>query len=234
MFIRPVLFALILFSLNCTICGQTVRGKIYEARIDSTIEGVNVFNLTTKRAARSGKDGSYEIPAREGEVLIFSLVGYKPDTVVVDYSMTLIRYDITFYKEIITLKNVTVTSSYAADSLARRNYYSHIYEKQPGITGRNTPVNGFGISFSPVSFFSKESKQKRRLKKRLIKEEQESYIDRSFPQEWISRLTGLRSDSLYRFMALYRPSYEFCRKTSRDGMIVYISDKFKEFTRPKA
>ncbi|HEV8273278.1 MAG TPA: carboxypeptidase-like regulatory domain-containing protein [Chitinophagaceae bacterium] len=229
------LIVTVLFSL--CICSQIdaqliVKGKIYDAETDSVIVAVNVYNLNTKQFARSGTDGNYAIAAAEGERLVFSITGFRPDTVTVAYHMLLIQYDVTLYKQILTLKNVTVTSSYQADSLARRNYYSNIYEKQPGITGRNTPSNGFGISLSPFSFFSHEAKQKRQLKKRLIKQEEEDYIDHCFPVEWVTRLTGLRGDSLSRFMALYRPSYSFCRKNNREKMLLYINENFKEFKKP--
>ena len=206
-----------------------LKGKIYEAQTDSTIAAVNVYNLNTKQISRSGMDGNYLIAATEDDRLVFSMTGFKPDTVTVTYSMLLTQYDVTLYRQIVILKNVTVTSSYQADSLARRNYYDNIYEKQPGITGRNTPAHGFGISFSPVSYFSHDARQKRQLKKRLIKQEQETYVDRCFPVDWVAGLTGLRGDSLFRFMALYRPSYSFCRKNSKEQMLFYISDKFKEF-----
>ena len=209
-----------------------VKGKVYEAATDSAIVAVNVYNLNTKQSARSGTDGYYAIAAAEGERLVFSITGFKPDTVTVVYHMLLIQYDVTLYKQIVTLKNVTVTSSYQADSLARRNYYSNIYEKQPGLTGRNTPSYGFSISLSPFSHFSHQAKQKRQLKKRLIKQEEENYVDRCFPVEWVARVTGLRGDSLSRFMALYRPSYTFCRKNNREKMLLYINEKFKEFKKP--
>jgi CarboxypepD_reg-like domain len=229
------LIATILFSLS--ICSQIkaqliVKGKIYDAETDSAIAAVNVYNLNTKQSVRSGIDGNYAIAAAERERLVFSISGFKPDTITVTYHMLLMQYDVTLRKQVVTLKNVTVTSSYQADSQARRNYYSHIYEKQPGLTGRNTPSNGFGISLSPFSFFSHQAKQKRQLKKRLIRQEEEDYIDRCFPVEWVARLTGLRGDSLSRFMALYRPSYSFCRKINREKMLLYINDKFKEFKKP--
>jgi len=206
-----------------------VKGKIYEAKIDSTLGAVNIYNLNTKQAVRSDVNGNYAIAAAEGEQVVFSMTGFKPDTITITYSMLLAQYDVTLHKQVITLNNVTVTSNYQADSLARRNYYSHIYEKQPGITGRNTPANGFGISLSPFSYFSHDARQKRQLKKRLIKEEQELYIDRSFPIKWVEQLTNLHGDSLYRFMALYRPTYSFCRKSTREQLVLYISDKLKEF-----
>jgi hypothetical protein len=227
---RPILILLLLLNQCFEIIAQDkVKGKIYEAQTDSTIRGVNVYNLNTKLSIRSGSDGSYTITAAEGDRIVFSITGYKPDTATVIYSMLLALHDVTLQKEIITLKNVTVTSSYQMDSLARRNYYNQVFAKQPGITGRNTPSHGVGISLSPFSYFSRETKQKRLLKKRLIKQEEEIYVDRSFPIEWVSKVTGLRGDSLIRFMTLYRPSYKFCRNNNREKMLIYINDKLKEF-----
>ena len=230
MIFRLTLILLLLLSNFFELAAQdTVKGKIYDAQTDSVIAGVNVFNLNTKQSVRSGIDGNYTIAASEGDQIIFSRIGFRPDTATVIHSMLLALHEVTLYKEIITLKNVTVTSSYQNDSLARRNFYSDIYARQPGITGLNTPQYGFGVSVSPLSYFSYRAKQKRQLKKRLLKQEEESYVDRSFPKEWVSKLTGLRGDSLSRFMMLYRPSYKFCRENNREKMLLYISDKLKEF-----
>lgn len=232
MYFRITLSALSLLILCFKIPGQSVvKGKIYEAKTDSVIGAVNVYNLNTRQSALSNVDGSYTITAAEGHQLVFSIAGYKSDTVTVVYSMLLALHDVMLYREVITLRNVTVTSSYSADSLARRNYYDNLYSL-PGITGRNTPAHGFGVSISPFSFFSREAKQKRQLKKRLIKEEQDYYVDRSFSKPWVASVTGLRGDSLTRFMILYRPSYSFCRKSTREQMLYYVSEKLKEFKRP--
>jgi len=230
MIFRLTLILLLLLSNFFELAAQdNVKGKIYDAQTDSVIAGVNVFNLNTKQSVRSGIDGNYTIAASEGDQIIFSRIGFRPDTATVIHSMLLALHEVTLYKEIITLKNVTVTSSYQNDSLARRNFYSDIYARQPGITGLNTPQYGFGVSVSPLSYFSYRAKQKRQLKKRLLKQEEESYVDRSFPKEWVSNLTGLRGDSLSRFMMLYRPSYKFCRENNREKMLLYINDKLKEF-----
>ena len=230
MIFRPTLILLLLLNNCFEITAQNnVKGKVYDAQTDSAIAGVNVYNLNTKHSVRSGSDGSYTIAASEGDRIMFSRIGFRPDTATVIYSMLLALHEVTLYKEIITLKNVTVTSSYQKDSLSRRNYYNDIYAKQPGITGFNRPPDGFGVSVSPLSYFSYRAKQKRQLKKRLLKQEEEIYVDRSFPKEWVSKLTGLRGDSLSRFMMLYRPSYKFCRETNREKMLLYVNDKLKEF-----
>ena len=88
--------------------------------------------------------------------------------------------------------------------------------------------------FSKFHKKAKESKQKRGLRKRLEKEKKENYIDHSFAMPWVKNVTGLDGDSLSVFMYRYRPSYKFCRKTDRQGMLIYINDKLKEFRDPKS
>jgi hypothetical protein len=230
-----LIIAAFLLSGFCNkLSAQTfLKGKIYEAGTDSLINDVTIFNSTAKLTVHSNPDGSYAIAAAEGDRIIFSAAGFMPDTLTVSYGMLFKQHDVTLFIKAINLKPVTVIGSYSADSLARRNYYRDIYKKQPGITGFNTPQYGAGVVLSPLSYFSAKSKKKRQLKNRLIKNEQEAYIDYSFPPEWIERLTGLHGDSLRLFMYSYRPSYSFCRKTSREDMVVYISDKVKEFRKPK-
>ena len=227
---RPLFITSFLFSFYFDSSAQSLlKGKIYEAGTDSIMTAVNIYNLKTKQSARPDIGGNYQITGTEGEQVVFSITGFRPDTVTITYSLLLTQYDVTLYRQVLLLKPVNVVSSYQADSLVRRNYYGYIYEKQPGITGRNRPADGVGVVVSPLSYFSHEARQKRQLKKRLIEEEREYYIDRSFPVEWIEQLTSLHGDSLSLFMYRYRPSYSFCRKTSREKMVIYINDKLKEF-----
>ena len=147
-----VLFVLQL-ALTIQVYGQqTLNGRVYESLTDSIITGVNVFNINTKASTRTGIDGSFKISASEGDMVIFSASGFKPDTITVSFSLMLTRFDLNLHRDVISLKTVNVTSSYSADSINRRQEYSKIYE-QPGITGRNRPANGFGITLSPASFF---------------------------------------------------------------------------------
>ena len=171
---------LLLVGLKQIKAQNTLRGKVYDAGTDSVLAGVNVFNKTQTKLTLTATDGSYSIAAAEGDMLIFSISGFRPDSIIVRYDLLITQYDPGLQRQIISLEAVKVSTNYQADSLNRRNYYSHIYEKQPGITGRNSPANGVGITLSPVSFFSRESKQQRMLRKRLEKQEQEFFIDHAF------------------------------------------------------
>ena len=235
MYLLRFLFLLVMVNLFHHLSAQqTLKGKVYEAFTDSIISAVNIFNTNTKSSVRSAADGSYSVTAAEGDIIIFSASGFKADTITVSFSLLLTPFDLNLHRQVVALKEVRVTGSYQLDSLNRRNYYNHIYARQAGVTGRNRPANGVGVTLSPVSFFSKESKQKRGLRKRLEKEEKENYIDHSFSLAWVKNITGLSADSLSSFMYRYRPSYNFCRKTDRQGMLIYISDKVKEFRNPKS
>ncbi len=233
MFRFTVILLLCLYCATDLFSQTVITGKIYDGKTDSLLPGVTVMNITGKKFVLSDSDGHYSIAASENDLLIFSYSGYAPDTIPAENYMFYTRFDITLKPQPLLLKGVTVVATnYQTDSLNRQAYYKHILSKrEPGITGRNTPT-GFGISFSPISHFSKESKQRRALKKRLAREEKESYIDHLFSTELVKRLTRLEGDSLRLFMYTQRPTYDFCRKSSPEEMLVYISDQLKEFRKP--
>lgn len=224
----------VLLLLHASVYGQDlIKGKIYDKETDSVLSSVNVINLTGRVVVVSDKQGQYSIRAVEGDRIIFSATGYFSDTVKVEHYMFFTTYDVTLSIKPVLLRTVTVTaSSYQTDSINRRQHYQYLYDhKEPGLTGKNTP-QGFGISLSPVSYFSKEARQRRQLRKRMAAYEKEDFIDHQFSASMVSRTTGLKGDSLHLFMYRYRPSYSFCRKSSPEQMLLYISDKLKEFRNP--
>ena len=231
-------FAAILLLLGYasnTAAQSALQGKIYDVKTDSLLTGVTIMNITGKKFVLSDRNGQYSIAAAENDLLVFSFSGYAPDTIPVEPYMFYTRFDITLKPQPLELKGVTVVATnYQTDSLNRQAYYRHILSKrEPGITGRNTPV-GFGISLSPFSHFSRESKARRALKKRIAREEKESYIDHQFSAELVKRITRLEGDSLRLFMYSYRPGYEFCRKSGPQEMLIYISDCLKKFKNKEA
>lgn len=228
-----LLLLLLLVSCGSGLWAQSaLTGRVFEGYSETLVAGVNVYNRSTGARIKGNLDGSFSIAANEGDTVIFSRVGFHPDTLKVSFEHLLTRYDVNLKPEEVMLKNVTVTNSYSADSLNRRNYYADIYKPQPGITGGNRPSSGFGVVLSPLSFFSSKAKEKRKLKKKLKEEEEQIFIDYSFSPAWVANVTGLKGDSLALFMYRYRPSYKFCRDRSRADMLTYISDSLRVFRKP--
>jgi hypothetical protein len=206
-----------------------LRGMTYTAKGGHVLAGVSIANLNSRIAQMSSEDGSYSILVREGDKVTFFSIGYKVDTVKVSEGMLRFGYDDYLTEQIVTLDPVRVFSDYRHDSIERKNYYDKIYHTETRITGGNTPQYGFGIVLSPVSYFSKEKNETRRLKKKLKNDEQNFYIDAVFPPAFVSSITGLRGDTLLNFMYRYRPSYKYCRAHNRTDMILYINDRYKDY-----
>ncbi|HEY9362733.1 MAG TPA: hypothetical protein VIQ00_05700, partial [Chitinophagaceae bacterium] len=211
--------------------GQKLRGKIYSLPSDSLLPGINIVNTGNHLFTQSAQDGSYEIAVGEGDTIIFSSNGYRPDTLQVAYYMLSNSYDITLVPVTGTLSAITIYSydRFRKDSLQRRSEYGYLLDQKNTLINRKTASKGFGITISPLSYFSATQKAQRKLKKRLKKQEKESFIDSRFSKQFVYRITSLAPSSLKLFMALYRPSYTFCRKSGEDEMILYISEKLKLF-----
>ncbi len=226
----------VLFGVTCflsTVAQQQLSGTVFDAQTDSTLQDVFLVNLNTNQTTTVSKTGRYSIPAAEGHRIVFSAIGYVPDTLRVEFHMFVTGHDISLKQRYNLLKTVIVTErDYSTDSLERREAYRHILDEPlPGITGRNTPQSGFGIVLSPASFFSSKNRQERELKKKLLENEKVEYVDYRFSRSFVQRYTGLKGDSLQTFMLRFRPSYEFCRQSNEEDMINYINARLKIYLR---
>ncbi len=231
MITRYILIICLLIATLPLAAQKTVKGRVNNFTYDtiSPLPNATVTNITRKATVSSNNSGYYVIPAHENDSLVFSFSGYISDTVRVQEQFFISGYDAALIETAAFLSGVTVRADYRRDSIRRRQEYSYAYEKPLGITGGHTPSAGAGIVLSPSSIFSKERKANKRLKARLLKQEEDAYVDYVFSPVWVSSLTGLKDEALETFMSTYRPSYEFCRQRSRAEIIMYVSDKLKEF-----
>ena len=181
---------------------QLLKGKIYDAQTDSVMPSVTIFNASRKLYVLSTRDGDYAIAAQEGDKLILTSVGYVPDTVKVLNYMIDAGYDISMNLKNTYLKNVNVrAASYQSDSLKRREGYDAFYNRPKNeIVSKSGPQNGVGMSFSPISFFSRKSKDKK-MNKNLQYQEEQDFVDYAFSRRYVEKLTNLHGDSLTSFYA---------------------------------
>ena len=235
---RKVFIGLALFALLplLVFCQRPLAGKITKKASNEIIAGASISNQTKHVYNVSDMGGNYRIAATEGDTLIFSSAGYLPDTIIIQTIDLVSGLYVSLTPFFVALPSVTVSeNAYQADSIKRREEYSFILDKKHPVKLVNEKRVGDapGLNFSPIGYFSTREKQKRRLKKRLIQQEEDYYIDYKFSAERVSQLSGLKGDSLKTFVKLYRPSYEFCRKTDNQLMLVYINDKLKLFMKRK-
>lgn len=229
-----ILVSFIIFSTSAT-AQQFLMGKVTKKNSAEVLGGASLKNLTLHKYNLSDMGGNYKIPAIEGDTIIISSAGYLPDTLIVDLSMLGFAFNIQLEPRVVVLQSVSVDemAGYRQDSIKRREDYGFIYNKKHPIKlwNEKRPGDEPGFSFSPVGFFSKTEKRKRRLKKRLKQEDEEDYIDHKFSRSKVSMLTRLSGDSLQIFMIRYRPSYKFCRNANSQDMLLFINDQLKLYTK---
>jgi hypothetical protein len=231
---RLLLISLLLFATEGF--GQyELSGKVVRKGSAEVLMGVTVVNQRKKQYASSDTTGSYSIVASPRDTIIFSSAGYLPDTVFIAADMRLDDYIVALTPNIAALPSVDILEmeQYRQDSLSRRAEYAWLLNaKHPvKLMNEKRAADAPGLNFSPLGYFSRSEKQKRRLKKRLSKEEEDYYVDYKFSITRVSLLTGLKGDSLKMFLTRYRPSYAFCRTANNQDMFLYINDKlilFKE------
>ena len=229
---------LVLFNISVTAYAQQrLTGRIYKINSREIISEVNIRNLKSERFTRSDSEGNYGIEAVAGDRLIFSTAGYLTDTITLIYSDLNTAHNIYLRPNIVALEDVDVNqmNKYVEDSIKRRNDYADLLDKKHPVKFMNEkrPGDAPGFNFSPIGFFSKTEKQKRRLKKRIREEDEDEYIDVKFSTSRVALLTRLNGDSLRIFMLIYRPDYKFCRNASNKDMFLYINDKFILFKSSK-
>ncbi len=214
---------------------QLLKGRIYDKQTDSVLVSVTIFNATKKAYALSGREGDYTIEGKEGDKIVFTSVGYLPDTIKVLNYMIDAGYDVTMVLRNTTLRNVTVRApNYQEDSLERREDYAGFYNQPKNrMVSKSGPSNGVGMAFSPIGFFAGRSKNKK-MAANLKYQEEQDFVDYSFSRRYVEKLTSLQGDSLLHFMLRYRPTYEFCRNASSEDMLNYVNEKLILYLHPEA
>jgi hypothetical protein len=227
-------FILLLLSSLTGWTQQFLTGKVRKKESTELLVSVSIRNISQQKYDLSEENGSYRIQAAPGDRVVFSYVGYISDTVPI--TQALLSGDYPVYLELRpqTLQTVRVgqLSNYQLDSMARRQEYSWIYDHgEQKLVEKERHGDGVGVNLAIFRNASTIDKQRERLKKRLLKEEEDDYVDFRYSRDYVSRLTHLTGDSLSKFMASYRPSYEYCRKAATVDILIFVNDSFKKFMR---
>ena len=69
------------------------------------------------------------------------------------------------------------------------------------------------------------------FQERLLREEEDRFVDHRFSRSLIIRLTGLRAASLDRFIVRYRPTVDFTRSATDYEFQAYIKQCYYEYQR---
>lgn len=207
-----------------------LTGSIVDKDNRLVLPYASVFNKTTGKRTYSDKGGFYKIAANQRDVVVFSFIGYKPDSVIVLQSLGTETREVSLVIETRQLHGIEVTSTltpYQVDSMERRDKFGYILDlPNHKLAGESTP-QGAGLVFSPFTRYSRKEKQKREFKKIYAKAETQKYIDSRFTPLFVSRVTSLKGDSLVHFMQDNYPDYNMLRNMNNEDFIYWVTDKYK-------
>jgi hypothetical protein len=189
-----------------------VRGNVVDASGGTKLSDVFVRDITNKQITLTDKSGRFEIKSETGHILIFSLPNYVADTL---YVVDLVPKHIELKTKTISLHEVNISAQRLAFDPHKE--YPDVYQKS-----KVYPL-------SPSSWFGKEARDARRLKRYFAREEQERRVDQVFNAVYVGSIIPLKGQDLQDFMTLYRPSYAFVTSNNSESLAVYINDSYKKF-----
>jgi hypothetical protein len=204
--------AITLLLGNLLFAQSLVKGIVTESGSGNKLSDVFVRDMTNKQIALTDKAGKFEIKSETGHTLVFSSPGYVDDTLFV---VDLVQKRVEMKTKTIALREVNITAARLAFDPHKE--YPDVYTKSKVYV------------LSPSSWFSKEGRDARRLKRYFSREEQERKVDQAFNSVYVGSLVPLRGQELEDFMTLYRPSYAFVTSNTSESMAVYINDSYKKF-----
>jgi hypothetical protein len=209
---RYLLFAAVLF-IAFSVKGQDIiKGSVVEEGTNEKLTNVFVHNTSNKQITLVDKNGNFQIKGGINQLIIFDSPGYISDTLFV--------VDLKPLK--IVMKSMGVTLREVQINASRRAFDPHV--EYPEVY-RKSKV----YVMSPSTWFSKEGKDARRLKKFFDNEERERYVDKYYTASYVSTLVPLKGVELQNFMAIYRPTYQYVRNNNGPTLAMYINDAYAKY-----
>jgi len=207
------LILLILFITVSVNAQNLLKGAVYDNNGSTKLPDVFIRDNNNKQLALTDKDGNFTIKTETGHTLIFDLPGYISDTL---YIVDMAQKKVLLTTKTIALKEVSVNAT-RTEAFDPHKEYPDVYEKSKVYI------------MSPTTWFSKEGKDARRLKRYFAKEAQERRIDQVFNRAYVGSLVPLKGEDLENFMTMYRPTYAFINSNNSESLAVYINDSYKKY-----
>jgi hypothetical protein len=210
--LKIITAAMLLFTVACANAQNTLKGTVEEAGKDTRLSNVFIRDINNNQLTLTDNNGNFEIRSATGHTIIFNSPGYANDTLyVIDMQPKKVKLE----QLTIALRQVNISSK--RTSFNPQEEYPEVYEKSKVYI------------LSPSSWFSKDAKDARRLKKYFAMEQQQEKIDEVFNVGYVSSLVPLKGQDLEDFMTLYRPSYSLIKNNNGPSLAVYINDSYKKF-----
>ena len=199
-----------LLSLTVKAQQNIIRGQVLETGTNTKIPDVLVRNTTNNQVTLTDNGGNFQIRGLIGNILVFSSPGYVSDTL--------------YITDMVPKRVIMVPLGIALNAVSVRGQRFDPRAEFPQVYQRSKVY-----VLSPTTWFGKEAKDARRLKRYFEREEKERVVDSVFTKIYVGSLVPLKGRELETFMNLYRPTFEFVRSNNGASMAAYINDSYKKY-----
>jgi hypothetical protein len=218
----PVLSAFLTLIARSGFAQMEVHGTVYDRSRYFAMPGVSVMS-TAGQGTMTDSTGQYRIRVSRRDSIFFSYLGkatVKFPIASIDPNAPM---DISIAVAIDSLPLVVVRpKAYRYDSMENREEYRRVFDYEPDYIGQGQ--GGVGLNLDML-FGARRNRQMLALKRRLVEEEQDKYIDYRFNRTLVHRITGLQRPALDLFMRMYRPTYDYIKSCENDyEFYKYIKD----------
>ena len=232
------LFLLVILFSKTEAQNTTVSGIVYDISGRRPIESVIVYS--NNNHAFTDSIGRYIITVKAKDSIWFSLFGKNTHKYPLDTVEDLRNFNVMIHVAGFDLPEVRVRNSYyKLDSIQNRKDYAQFFNyRAPGIRlgGGNQQMFGpsgltIGLDLDEIinMFRIKRNRNLQFLQTRLLKQEQEKYVQYRFTKRFVIKLTHLEGTQLDSFMEYCRPSYEILGLLNDLELGYYIQKKFQAF-----
>jgi len=217
--------ALVTLFIGVARAQDNLVGRIHEDKSNVAVPGINVHNLKTNKMVASDATGAFSIPAKVGDIVVFSGFSYRSDTL---YVQKLGYIDIVLTLKSKMLDEVKVTGQEVKTGSLKGTPTLSPFNSQTAVYTRDDAGNYIGgLTVRLPDSHSAENKRKRDAQVRKD-EGVKGKIAEIFSPEGLKNYLPITGQELLNFITMYTP--DLATFTAEDfNLTIYIDDSYKEF-----
>lgn len=214
------LFLLMIFCLPLFVYAQNyMTGNVFDNdQRNLALQGVSVRNLSTKAVVVTDKDGHYAIPAKNGDLITYALMGYQTDTV---YLVNLFPKNKYLRAAVNNLNTVNVTTAKVSPYLDAKDPDAKPARQVDYSKNRG----GLRLNLGYGKYRRQQAKEQELEQAADINEE----ISKNFNREVIQKLVNYKGKDLDDYIGLYRPTVAQIKADKEFDYTYYIATTFTEW-----
>mgnify|MGYP003042464378 CR=1 FL=1 len=226
-----------LLSVTGQVTAQVrVNGRVYDMTQSIPLPSVSVLS-TSGTGTVTDSTGRYMIVVGDRDSIWFSYLGKPTPKYALSSIVNIHNFEISLHVNVTELPKITIQPrNYRKDSIQNRLDYAEAFNfKKPGIGSTYTPGGPAGLDLTQfiTMFQFRRNKRMAGFRDRLMREEQDAFIDHRFTRSLVIKLTGIRGAELDSFMVRYKPDLIFTMYSTDYEFQSYIKESHVKYVRWK-